>query len=192
MDWTPGAPARDGERERGFEGLVLSMQEEMFRAVWRVVRDADLAEEAMQNALTTLWRKSAELQRHPNPRALVLRVCLDAACDQARARNRRDGRFQSLEAIGSDPPAPEEQSAEQRTAVHEILSAITRLRSRQATALLMRVLHEAPYDAIAAALGCSAVTARVHVLQARRELRRTLGIAHRRSGRDIFWRPHAR
>ena len=61
--------------------------------------------------------------------------------------------------------------AETRAAV---LAAINRLGRHQATAVLLHVVNEEPYEAVAAALGCSQATARVHVLRARQKLRRWL------------------
>jgi DNA-directed RNA polymerase specialized sigma24 family protein len=115
-------PAQHGEREAGFERLVSSMKPDMIRAVWRIVRDEDLAEEALQNALTTLWTKVDALRAHANPRAFVLRVCLDAACDQVRARSRRADRFQPLDAVSTLATVSAGPDAEGRTAVREVLT----------------------------------------------------------------------
>jgi len=145
----------------------------MLRAIWRVVRDPDLAEDALQDALVTLWRKLPALARHPNPQAFVLRVSLDAACDQLRAHVRRRHRDVPLEseeaAVLAARPAGRED-----TVCEEVLQAIGRLKRRQATAILMRALHDESYETIAYALGCSEATARVHVSHARERLRRLL------------------
>ena len=167
------------DREAEFERLVLPQRSLMMRTVWGVVRDRDLAEEAFQQALTTLWRKVPLLSRHPNPRALILRICLDAACDQLRERQRRWRRIAPLEeaqaAVAPTPGGTVVSSA----IVEEVLAAVHRLKPRQATALLLRVVHEVPYRTIAQALGCSEVTARVHVLRAREKLR--LWLSHLRT-----------
>lgn len=160
---TAGGPDREGE----FERLVLTCRPRMIRAVWRVVRDPDLAEEAIQDALETLWRKLEALRAHPNPEAFVLRVCLDAAHDRLRERIRSRSRSAPLEeAEGATG------SAEARASVREVLAAVCRLSRRQAVAILMHAVHGEPYRAVAEALGCSEPTARVHVQRARETLRR--------------------
>ena len=156
--------------EAEFARLVLCRRARMLRTIWRVVRDPDVAEDALQDALITLWKKLPALTRHPNPDAFVLRVCLDAACDHLRAhvrRRRRDVPFDPDEAA-----APLAQAAPQEsTVLDEVRQAIGRLQRRQATAVLLRVIHGESYETIARSLGCSEVTARVHVLHARQKLR---------------------
>jgi RNA polymerase sigma-70 factor (ECF subfamily) len=164
----------ESDREAEFARLVLGQQARMLRSIWRVVRDPDLAEDALQDALTILWRKLPSLARHPNPEAFVLRVCLNAACDHVRVRTRRRRREAPLDAgegaVCVAPADPWQESAVRE----EVLEAIARLRRREATAILLRALGDESYETIARSLGCSEVTARVHVLHAREKLRRWL------------------
>jgi RNA polymerase sigma-70 factor (ECF subfamily) len=166
---------RASDRETEFERLVLPLRDRMMRTVWRVARDPQLAEDAFQEALVTAWRKLPELARHPNPPALVLRICLDAAVDQVRARQRRRRLWAPLESdrVGARGQSPE-RAAEEREQTARVLAAVARLEGRQASALLLRALHEEPYATIAETLGCSEPTARVHVRRAREKLRRWL------------------
>ena len=172
---------RECDREAEFARLVLCQQARMLRCIWRVVRDADLAADALQDALTILWRKLPALARHPNPEALVLRVCLDAACDQLRARNRRRQRDVPLEQYRDAARAARSPLARELAVQEEVHEAIARLRWREATAILLRVLGGESYGTIAGLLGCSEVTARVHVLHAREKLQRWLSHLSRAS-----------
>src|SRR5512139_3162144 len=67
-----------------FNELIAPMQPRMMRSIWRIVRDADLAEDCLQDALAAIWKKRTRICRHPNPQALMLKICLDAACDGLR------------------------------------------------------------------------------------------------------------
>lgn len=167
--------SRAFDQEAEFARIVLPLRDRMMRTVWRVARDPDLAEEAFQQALLTTWRKLPTLSVHPNPSAFVLRVCVNAACDQLRARQRRQRGVAALlagfPASPGDSPVRGVEEAERRQLV---LAALARLRPRQATALVLRAVHEEPYAVIAEALGCREATARVHVLRARGKLRRWL------------------
>ena len=165
--------AAECDREAEFARLVLRQQARMLRSIWRVVRDPDLAEDALQDALTTLWRKLPALVRHPNPDAFVLRVCLNAACDHLRARTRRRRRDVPLDGETARRVARTEVSQES-SVQDDVLEAIRRLRRREATAILLRALGDESYETIARALGCSETTARVHVTHAREKLRRWL------------------
>jgi RNA polymerase sigma factor (sigma-70 family) len=165
---------RESDREAEFARLVLCQQARMLRSIWRVVRDPDLAEDALQDALTTLWRKLPALARHPNPHAFVLRVCLNAACDHLRARTRRRRREAPLDNGASAACVAQAELSHDSAVQEEVLEAISRLRRREATAILLRALGDQSYETIARSLGCSEVTARVHVLHAREKLRRWL------------------
>jgi len=174
----------ESDREAEFARLVLCQQARMLRSIWRVVRDPDLAEDALQDALTILWRKLPSLARHPNPEAFVLRVCLNAACDHLRARARRRRREAPLDA-GEGAACAVSADLRQESAVREeVLEAITRLRQREATAILLRALGDQSYETIGRSLGCSEVTARVHVLHAREKLRRWLSHLYRPSRQE--------
>ena len=166
---------RHSEREAEFERLVLPLESRMMRTVWRVTRDPELAEDALQEALLTAWRKLPDVGRHPNPQALVLRFCLDAAMDQLRRHHRRRRSWTSLEGDGTadEGPSPERAAAATEEA-GLVLAALAKLGERQATAMLLRAVHELPYSAVAEALGCGEATARVHVQRAREKLRRRL------------------
>lgn len=52
----------------------------------------------------------------------------------------------------------------------EVLDAIGRLPEKQAVAVLMRIVQDEPYDAIAQAMGCSESTVRIHVSRGRARL----------------------
>ena len=156
--------------------IVLPLRDRMMRTVWRVTRDADLAEEAFQEALVIAWRKLPELRAHPNPPVFVLRVCLNAACDQLRFRQRRQRRAAALTPGLADPGVSPIRAAELAERRELVLAALARLKPRQATALLLHAVHEEPYAVVAEALGCREATARVHVLRAREKLRRWLAV----------------
>jgi len=162
-------------REAEFERLVLPHRARMMRTVWRILRDENLAEDALQEALATLWRKLPRLSCHPNPEALVLRVATDAARDQLRARLRRDKRTMPLQVVEDRGADAGVDPVERAAVAREVLGAVRRLGRRQATAILMRAVEEMPYRAVAQALGCSEATARVHVVRARGKLRAWLG-----------------
>ncbi len=175
---------RKSDREAEFARLVLCRQGRMLRSIWRVVRDPDLAEDALQDALTTLWRKLPALARHPNPEAFVLRVCLNAACDQLRARTRRRRHDVPLDESENALAVARADLLQGPAALEEVREAVSRLHRREATAILLRALGHEPYEAIARSLGCSEVTARVHVLHARQKLRRWLSHLGRSSRQE--------
>lgn len=165
-----------------YKDLIAPIESQMMRSIWRVVRHPELAEDALQDALAIIWRKRDIIRRHPNPRALVLKICLNAARDSLRKRNRfLPWQTDSLSAHGQDiSDASENERQERKRLEGEVLRAITRLPKKQAAAVLMRIVQDQPYDAIAKALGCSEVTVRIQVSKGRARLSRWL--SHLRPG----------
>jgi RNA polymerase sigma-70 factor (ECF subfamily) len=169
-----------------FEGLVGPMESRMMRSIWRVVRSPELAEDTLQEALTTIWRKLPLVRRHPNPQALVLKICLNAACDSLR-RRKRSLRHVEI-SILSSAPAPSERGAMSALVAKEIeeevLRAIGRLPRKQALAVLMRVMEGESFEVIAHTLGCSEVTARIHVSKGRARLQKWLAHLNPSAGKE--------
>ena len=71
--------ARDGDRE-AYEALARASVSRLYRTAYRIVRDADRADDAVQQTLVTMWRELPSL-RDPDrfeswTYRLVLRFCL--------------------------------------------------------------------------------------------------------------------
>ncbi|NJD19473.1 MAG: RNA polymerase sigma factor [Gemmatimonadetes bacterium] len=152
--------------------FLAPLEEQMSRTVWRIVRDREMARDAVQDAVTLLWRRRDRVRAHPNPRALVLRVCMNAAVDALR-RSRKEMERMQVElpaTLTSGPGSQPGAGLEADEIAGRVRSALARLPSRQATAVLLRVLEDRSYEEIATAMGCSAVTARIHVMRGRARL----------------------
>ena len=173
----PERAAAVGIREFDYDLLVKPMEPRLMRTIWRIVRRREAAEDALQDALTIIWKKRAAVARHPNPQALILRIAVTAAIDAVRKDKRR---------LGHESPGLPDDRSEDATATveknvegHElraaIVEAISRLSRRQATATLLHIVEEQPYEEVARAMGCSETTTRVHVLRGRAALAKRLG-----------------
>ena len=163
-----------------YEELILPHESQMMRTIWRVVRHPELAEDTLQDALITIWRRRKRIRRHPNPHALILKICLNAAYDSLRKRRRwlkqQDPSLQNRLPRPSVTDAPRD--LERKKMEDEILKFISRLSRKQALAVLMRIVQDQPYDVIGATLGCSEITARIHVSKGRARLRHWLSHLH--------------
>ena len=127
----------------------------------------------MQNALMAIWKNQYRISRHARPQALVLRICIDSACDVARRRGRDHRQIEPQEPadeLVDGAPLPWEELA-RRELASEILTAMNRLSRRQAVAIALRVFEELPYEQIAEAMDCTEATARKHVERTRGHLR---------------------
>jgi RNA polymerase sigma-70 factor (ECF subfamily) len=172
----PQRSAAVDSREFDYDILVKPMEGRMMRSIWRIVRQREAAEDALQDALAIIWRKRREVARHPNPEALILRIAVTSAYDavrksQRRLRNEVGG---VAEAKTEDAAPPASKEIEDRDLRAAILGAIGRLPRRQATAVLLRIVEEQSYEDVALAMGCSESTVRVHVTRGRAGLARRL------------------
>ena len=148
----------------------------MIRSVWRIVQNADDADDAFQEAIATIWRQMDRIRLHRNSRALVLRICVNAACDIVRKKVRRSAREQPLDRCDRLPGDNGDVWAEldSRQRQMQIARAIAQLSDSQATAVTMYYLLDCPYGDIVDALDCAEATARVHVSRGLERLRSLL------------------
>jgi RNA polymerase sigma factor (sigma-70 family) len=164
-----------GDDDGFYERYLEPLEGRMLRTVRRVVRDPDLARDALQDAVVRLWQHRERLRRHPNPEALAVRVCFHAAIDAVRrGQRRRETADVDLEGRPGAPGRSPCDALEQQEQHEAVVRAIAGLPRRQALAVLMRVVEEQPYAVVARALGCAEITARIHVMRGRSRLRRLL------------------
>jgi len=165
-----------GNREFDYSTLVRPLESRMMRSIWRIVRQRESAEDALQDALAVIWKKRDAVACHPNPQALILKISIAAAYDVVR-RNRRRLRHE-ISGLPVEPAddsaAPVGKASEDRRLRAAIISAIGRLPKRQATAVLLHIIEEQSYEEIAGVMDCSETTVRVHVMRARAALARRL------------------
>jgi RNA polymerase sigma factor (sigma-70 family) len=176
----PGKAVAMEKREFDYDVLVRPLEPRMMRTIWRIVRQKEAAEDALQDALAVIWKKRDAVARHPNPQALILRISVGTAYDAVRRTRRRlSHEIPGLPGDRADDAAPPvTKGAEDRGLRAAILEAIGRLPKRQATAVLLRIVEEQPYEEIARAMDCTESTARVHVLRAKATL--ACSLAHLR------------
>jgi RNA polymerase sigma-70 factor (ECF subfamily) len=172
------------DRDFSYDRFIRPNEGQMTRVVWRIVRNPEDAEDTLQDALSTIWKKHRLVCTHPNPRALILKICINAAYDTLRKRRRRRKHEEpaALHLYSQQEDKPDltnSLTVSQASALdqlvqteteREILEAIGRLPRNQAVAVLMRIVKEQPYEVIAQAMGCSESTVRIHVARGRARL----------------------
>ena len=80
------------DRRRAFHTFIASVEHELIGSVWHILRDSDEADDAYQATLVRLWECFPAVMRHPNPRALAIRIAVNAALDRYRKRTREQSR----------------------------------------------------------------------------------------------------
>lgn len=163
-------------REFDYDVLVRPLEPRMMRSIWRIVRQKEAAEDALQDALTIIWKKRDVISRHPRPEALILRIAVSAAYDAVRkSRRRLRHEIPGLPDERADHASPPvTKGIEDRDLRAAILRAIGGLPKRQATAVLLHIVEEQSYEDIARAMKCSESTVRVQVMRGRAGLARLM------------------
>ena len=164
-----------------FDRLVALYQDYLYGLTVRIVRDRDVAEDAVQEAFFSAYRN---LERFSGSsfRAWLTRIALNAATDILRKRKRRPADpYPEWEDDTWQPPAPESEGPEQvallsqqRAALAEAMEAIT---EDQRAAIVLFDVHGYDYAEIARLTGVSVGTVKSRIHRGRLALRERLGPA---------------
>jgi RNA polymerase sigma-70 factor (ECF subfamily) len=177
-DRTLVAQARAGDLA-AFNTLVESYQDYLFAMTMRMVRDRDVAEDAVQEAFFSAYRN---LDRFGGSsfRAWLTRIAINAAHDILRKRKRRPSEpYPEWEDDSWQPAAPESERPEhvalvgqQRTALARAMSTIT---DDQRAAIVLYDVEGYDYGEIAAMTSVSVGTVKSRIHRGRLALREALG-----------------
>jgi len=163
-----------GTADELYERLIAPIERNMINSVTRIVRDPDTSADVFQETLAVVWRKLARIDRHPNPHAYIMRICISRAYDALRrkARRRREMSLSDLKADVTE--SRQGNSFALADAIDAVRTMVGRLPCKQGKAVLMRIVHDWPHKRIGEVLGCSAETARSHVSKGKARLRQLL------------------
>jgi RNA polymerase sigma-70 factor (ECF subfamily) len=159
-----------------FDAVVSAHHEEILRYLRRVIGEAGDAEDLSQETFLRAYRAYGTLPRDANVRAWLFAIATNLAKNHFRSEARRRRAYGRAEDVAGEPAckAGELELVARETGV--LLERIIEgLPLKQRLAFTQRKLHDMDYEAIGASLGCSAESARAHVFQALRKIRRGLG-----------------
>jgi RNA polymerase sigma-70 factor (ECF subfamily) len=170
--------ALDG-RVEAFNQLVELYQDYIFAMTVRVVRDRNVAEDAVQEAFFSAYRNLARFGG-PSFRAWLTRIAVNAAHDILRKRKRRPAEpYPEWEDDTWQPPAPAAEGPEavslarfQHAAIARCMEGIT---TDQRTAIVLFDVQGYDYGEIAAITGVSVGTVKSRIHRGRLALRDCLG-----------------
>jgi RNA polymerase sigma-70 factor, ECF subfamily len=158
--------ARRGDRD-AFEALVQLTSDRMFATAARILRDSDLAEDALQGALITAWRQLPTLRDPDRFEAWVRRLLVHACYAEARRKRKWTANVRVLPVDG--PAGPDDSiSVDDRDALDR---AFRRLSVEQRAVFVLHHHQGLPLVEIAETLGIPAGTARSRLHYATRVLR---------------------
>lgn len=152
---------------------------EIYRYVLRVTGRRSDADDLSQETFLRAFRAFGRLAPDANARAWLFTIATNLCRNHFRSQKRRRTAYAVVEvgAQEADREAPDTVSASREVGA-AVLQAVSALPLKQRLAFLQRKVHGLPYEAIGQALECSAESARAHVFQALRKIRRTLEGRH--------------
>ncbi len=158
------------DRLDGLERLWEICGDDLYRvALWRAGSRSD-AEEAVQEVFVRLARAPGRLRRTRRPRAYLMAMARNAACDLVR-RRRRDEPIEMLAEA-----AVAEERIEARASGAGVARALAALPAAQREAVALRYLGGFSYREIAVVCGVPVFTAASRCRLGIARIRRTLGV----------------
>ncbi|WP_372351064.1 RNA polymerase sigma factor [Streptomyces sp. KL116D] len=166
--------AAEGD-EDAFAVLVQRHAPSLIRLATRLLGSRTEAEDAVQDAFISAWRRLPEFHGTASFGTWTYRIVTNRCLNVLRARKP----VAPLETAGQ-VPAPEHavspsRITEARDAVRELREALDLLSAEQRACWVLRELDGRPYDFIADAVGISQEAVRARVFRARRCLTQALG-----------------
>jgi len=155
-----------------FAVLVQRYQGPLFRHALRLTPDRRLAEDVVQEAFLTAWRRLPTLQDPAAFRSWLYQITTRRSIDAFRALkpetpvDTTDPEVLDLTAPGPGPEA----RAEQRAQLGDLAAALQELSLGQRAAWSMREIDGLSYEEVAVALGVPVSTVRGRIARARAEL----------------------
>ena len=165
-----------GKSDELYERLISPIERRMIGIVARIVRDPEETADVFQEVLAMVWAKLERIDRHPNPHAYIMRICITRSYDALRKRARQRRREVRLESLKAKMwPARSLGYIKEGDSTLAIREAIALLPPNQGQAVLLRLMENSPYHTIAGVLGCSEATARSHFSKGKARLVNLLG-----------------
>jgi RNA polymerase sigma-70 factor (ECF subfamily) len=158
-----------------FESIVAAHHGEIRRYLLRVTARASDADDLSQETFLRAFRAYRRLPDGANVRAWLFAIATNLGKNHFRGQARRRRAYaaaaEEAPALHADRPEEEALMRETRGRVEGIVAALP---LKQRLAFVLRKMHDLDYEAIGQSLSCSAETARAHVFQALRKIRRGL------------------
>jgi RNA polymerase sigma-70 factor (ECF subfamily) len=161
--------------DRTFEALMSDHHAEIYRYVLRVTGRRQDADDLAQETFLRAFRAHRTLPPDANSRAWLFAIATNLTRNHFRSQKRRRLAYAAVvtEVRETDHERPDTVTLSQEigAAVEHVVSGLP---LKQRLAFLQRKVHGLDYEAIGRSLECSAETARAHVFQALRKVRRAL------------------
>lgn len=161
------AGAQQGDMA-AFEGLVREYQSGLVAFLWNLLGSGDDARDAAQESFVLAYARLGQFDPARSFRSWLFAIAYHHGIDQLR-RRRRFRRFWLLQAAAADRAAAGAPAALDESPFWRPM--LGRITPQERAVLALKYNEDCGTGEIAAMLGCSETTVRVHLLNARRKLK---------------------
>ena len=155
-----------------FHEAISTRSDRWFAACLRITRNAELAEDAVQDALLSAWDKRAQFQRTSSLETWIHRIAINAALQLM--RKERPGRFSSLEPDMVGEAKPPEHDLRDREAEAALAGAFRHLSDIERVAFVLKHMEQWRLAEIADELGSNVGVVKQAIFRAVKKLRATM------------------
>ena len=158
-----------------YEELVKRHEDAVFRAAYVVLRDADDAADAAQEAFIRAYRGLRGFKAGRRLRPWLMRIAVNQALNSLKSKRRRAAVAERLTAEVT-PAIPDiDETVIGRERARALWSALESLGERERTVLYLRYFIQMPEGELAEYLGCPAGTVKSRLHRALGKLREVVG-----------------
>lgn len=155
--------------EHAFAELAFAIGDRLFAVAYRILRDSDLADDAVQQSLVSIWRELPALRDRDRFGAWSYRLLVNACYREARRARRWQANLQLV-----DPPDPGGDPQLSVADRDQLERAFRRLKPEQRAAVVLQYYLGMSLDEVAETLGIPVGTARSRIHYAKQSLRAAL------------------
>ena len=166
--------AQTGDRE-AYEALARSSTRRLYATAYRIVRDADAADDAVRQTLVAMWRELPSLRDADRFDAWTYRLVVRACLTERRRNQRRGVRLIPID----DMPLLTDDGAAMVDIRDQLERALTELSRDHRAVLVLHLYVGLPLVEIAEILGVPAGTVGSRLHYARRSLRAAIAAGDR-------------
>lgn len=166
--------AAEGDEE-AFEALVRAHGPVMLRLAAQLLGSRAEAEDAVQEAFVSAWRKLPEFRGDSGFGTWLHRIVTNRCLNTLRARRPVTDIDELPEQASPEHQSSPERAAESQAAVHALGQAMAVLSPEQRACWVLREIEAMPYETIAEMTGISQEAVRARVFRARRCLTEAMG-----------------
>jgi RNA polymerase sigma-70 factor (ECF subfamily) len=162
-----------------FEAILVRYQRHVLGTALRLLnRNLEDAKDAAQQVFLRLHRSLHQLDEHRHFASWLYRITVNVCCDMHRVRAR--GQTVPLEEAGAVPAAGGDEALQRNDQRRMIYLALATLPERERTAVVLRDIEGIATNDVARIMGCSELTVRSHISNARVKIRKFVQRRQRR------------